>query len=319
MVTLNPSVTLLVGSQAYLKEKALQEIKKAILKDSGEALDYKIFNGGEARTREILDYASTVPFSAPKRLIVIKDFEDLPEEDISRLLTQLTAKPPDTAHIAIDVKDDSIIRKYPALSKIARIVRFDAFTDSKLSSWIRSLVSSGGKTIEEKALRRLKELKAGDLASLAQEIDKLISFVGESNGIDIADVEDLVGKSMAPYAFDLAKAIGGRDPARALEIVSELIASGKKTYEIIGLICWHFRRILRAKLLTSEGASDADIADILGVRKYSGEFLEQARVFDIARIRAKMETLLAADLDMKRSFADPITSFEAALIKLCLA
>ena len=302
MVTSRPSVILFIGTQTYLKDKALRELKKEILKDAREELDYKVFSGGETEgLREILDYASTLPFSASKRLIVIKDLEKFPEEDRARLVTHITTKLPDSSAIAIDAKDDSVLKKYPTLNRIAKVVRLDAMTDSGLSSWIRSLISSGGKTIEEKALRRLKELKGGDLASLAQEIDKLISFVGESNGIDIADVEDLVGKSMAPYAFDLAKAISERNPAKALEIAAELTASGKKLYEIVGLICWHFRRILEAKLLTSEGVRNPDIANALGVRRASyGEFFREVRSSDIAVIRAKMETLLKADLDMKR-------------------
>jgi len=319
MVNSQSSVTLFIGNEGHLKEKAIKELGLSVLGEAlAKELDYKIFYGGETGTKEILDYVTTFPFSAPRRFVVIKDFEGFSEEDKSRLIEYIK-NPSKTACLALDIKNNSILKDHPSIEEFVSIVTCDGLKGVGLSAWIRKNVSSSGKDIEDGAMEILEEMHGGNLASLTQEIDKLVSYVGQRQHIKINDVIDVVDKSIITSTFDLVWAIGQRDMAKSLQLANDLMSAGKKTHEIIGMLSWHFKRLVRARLLQAKGETNYSIVNILGIRKdKTKDFFRQMKSFDIGAVRQKMDLLLEADLDTKRSRLDPALTLEFIIMRLCL-
>jgi len=319
MVNSEFPVFLFIGNDSYLKEKAIEDLVSSLLDRSSRQLDYKIFYGGEAEAREILDYVTTFPFLAAKRLAVVKELEKLPPEFKTPLIAYVK-KPLKSTCLILESKDSSILDEYGELSKYANVNRFDGLNDSESLSWIRKFLASRDKKIENDAALLLKEMRGHDLLSLAQELEKLIAFIGNRDCIKVNDVEEVVGRSLIASAFDLTDAIGKKDIEEALRIVSDLISAGKKHYEIIGLLSWHVKRLLRAKMLQAKGQTDSHIVNFLRLsRRYSDQFFKQLRFIQIPQMRSGMAVLLEADMDIKRTKFDPTLILEFAIIKLCLS
>jgi len=77
--------------------------------------------------------------------------------------------------------------------------------------------------------------------------------------------------------------------------------------------------VLRALVLKREGRSDHDIAREIKMRRDEVDiFFKQLGAFSIDGVKSKMEALLAADLDIKRTRYDPGLVLEFAIIRLCL-
>ncbi|MFH0763683.1 MAG: DNA polymerase III subunit delta [Candidatus Omnitrophota bacterium] len=322
MVSPRPSVHLFVGDNEYLKEKAIADLKSAILKDSsGNDLDYKVFRGGEADFREVLDSVATIPFLSAKKLVVIKNIEDLDDPDLGRLIACIK-KSLKTTVVVLDAKSDSVVSVYGELAGLASIKRFDGMTDAEFHGWVKKFVqvkTASGKKIEDDAVSQLKDLHGNNLTALSGEIEKLIAFTGERSLITLADVEKIAARSAFSSAFDLTRAIENNNPDFALSIASDLTAAGRKHHEIIGLLCWHLRRILRAKTLQAKGEPDSRVANILKIgRRYQDNFFKQANAIGIKEAREKLKILLEADLDIKRSRLDPTLILEFVIMKLCL-
>ncbi len=319
MVEPKLSVFLFIGEDNYLREKAIKDLNSSLLNGSSRELDYKIFYGEEASAREILGIATTAPFLASKRLIVIKNFEKLPKEDVLRIITYLR-KPSESTCLVLETKDDFVLKEYDSIARYVNIKRFNTPIGQELSSWIRQFVTSNGKSIEEDAVKDLKELQGQNLSILAQELEKLITFIGERDRIKLDDVEALVGGSLTLSAFELTWAIEKTRIDDAIRIVSDLLLIGKKHYEIIGLLCWHFNRILKAKMLERRGESRLSIANSLKIyKRYSEDFFKQLDSTEIAQVRSKMKILLDADLDIKRTKFNPALILEFTIIRLCLS
>jgi DNA polymerase III subunit delta len=205
------------------------------------------------------------------------------------------------------------------LSKHIKVLKFSDLDDKELSRWITKYITSKGKSIEEEALDILKELQGRDLLNLSQELEKLITFCGGRKNITRNDVELLVGKSVLASAFDIADSVSAKDTARAIGIVYDLMSAGKKPYEIIGLLCWHFKRILKAKALLSKGSTEFSAGQLLRIpRRNAKEFFAQVRSFSSDQIEAKMQVLLETDLSIKRPRYSPSLIMEFAVIRLCL-
>lgn len=310
------SAFLFIGEDGYLKEKAIEDLTSSLLDSSSRQLDYKMFYGAETDARAILDYAATIPFLAPKRVAVVKDVEKLDKEDVSKLIAYLK-NPSKSTCLVLESKDDSVLKDFSETG--VKIQRFDDLEGYELLSWIRQFVASRGKSISEDAARELKELQGSNLSAMARELDKLMAFTGDRHEIETGDVEGLVGKSLIISAFDLTRAIESNRIDDAIRIVSDLMLGGKRPGEIIGLLCWHFSRILRAKVLLSRGESVSRISNILRVgSRYSDNFFQQVKRFTDSEIKSKIRGLLEADLDIKRTKFDPALILEFVIIRLCL-
>ena len=320
MVNPGPAVFLFVGSDSYSKEEAIKRLKLSVLDSSSRELDYKVFDGADAEACDILDYISTIPFLASKRLVVIKNFEKLPPEDNARLIAYIK-NPAKSTCLILDAEGDSVIKEYPQISRHVILKRFGGLTDSQFQSWAKEILSSMGeaKEIAPDAVKTLKELYGDDLGSISQELQKLSSFVGERRRIDVSDVEEIAGRNLNASAFDLTDAIGANDLKKALSIISELIMLGKKHYEIVGLLCWQMKRLFKGRMLMERGVAEAQIANMLKIgRRYQDAFFGSLKASSLAQIELKMSVLLETDLDIKKSRFDPALALEFAVIKLCL-
>lgn len=318
MVSARSSVFIFIGSDTYLKDNAAREISSAVLEKSSRELDLKLFCGPQSNAREILEYASTIPFLASRRLVIVKEFEKLSGDDRKRII-ECAKNPAKTTCLILDSKDESILEEFGKIPQHVSVRTFAALKGQDLVSWIRQFCSSRGKKIENEAIEFLKESGTENLSQLSQELDKIIAFSGTRDTITALDVEEVSGRALVASAFDLTDAIGTGRADDALRVVNELLTLGKKHYEVIGLLSWHVKRLLKAKTLRLKGATDAYIANALRInRKYFHKFFEQAKRLRMETIRSQMRILLEADLDIKRSSLDAVLVLECAIIRLCL-
>ncbi len=319
MVRLHQAVFLFIGSDSYSKERAVESLGADYSNGAPKDLEYKVFHGSNANPSDILDHIKTAPLFSEKRLIFIRGAGQINSEGIELLTGGLKDIPQSTC-LVFDFEDDSILKKYPALAKEASIKMFGELKGQGLISWVTDLVASrSGKTIEDEAIRLLEELKGALPIDLVGELEKLMAFTGERKAIKASDVEEVVGRSVSSSAFDLSWEIGRKDASGALSIVSDLLGSGKRPHEIVGILSWHLKRVLRALVLKREGRSDHDIAREIKMRRDEVDiFFKQLGAFSIDGVKSKMEALLAADLDIKRTRYDPGLVLEFAIIRLCL-
>lgn len=320
MVNTKPAVFLFTGSDEYSKDKAIRDLRESLLDNSSAELDYKVFNGAETSAREILEYVMTIPFLAKKRFAVLKDFEELDDEDRDRI-AKYALEPSGSACLVIETNDDSVTRKYPSLVKQASVTRFSPPAFTQFQTWIKDRLSSWGikKNITMDAAKALFELCGSDLNLAEQELGKLASFSSSRGELTLADIGEVAGRDLNASAFDLTDAIDKADVRQSLSIISDLMRSGKKHYEVIGLLCWHMKRILKAKTMLLKGSSESAVAGAVKINSYYSErFFGQLKKFDIAQIKTRMKVLLEADLEIKRAKYDPLLALEFCVIKLCL-
>ena len=317
-VNTDPSVYLLVGTERYLKEKAINDLRSSLLDSSSGELDYKVLHGQDTSAQEILALVSTIPFFSSKRLVVIKEFEKMSRDDTACLINYIK-NPNQHTCLIVDIDDSAFLKDEPSLAGYAKVLNFSSPTDTEISSWISKFVSSKGKVIEEDAAGILKELQGADMLNLSQELDKLITYTGVRKKITVSDVENLVGKSVIASAFEIARAAAEMDASKAVSIACELLSSGKRPHEIIGLLAWHFKTLLKIKTFISEGRTEYYITqDLRMSRRNAQGFFTQSALYSYKDLGLKLGTLLEADLGIKRSRYSPSLILEFAIIRLCL-
>lgn len=317
MVNSKKTVFLFVGDDDYSKVKAIDDLASSFFDGPAPELDYKVFYGDESTASDILSLTSTIPFLSKKRMVVIRDFESLAKEDKKSIFSYMK-NPSQSSYLVIESGNAALLKEQTVL-EYANVKRFDKPKETEITSFISKMLSSSGKKIDEDALSILKETQGNDTAYLKNELDKLVSFVGEKKSICREDVEEVVGKSLVSSAFDITWAIGRKDAKNALKIAYELVSNGKRHHEIIGILGWHLKRLLEASALYAEGKSDSYIAGVINIaRRDYDKFFKQVRLFKTDDIKLKLRHLLDADLSIKRTKFDPGTILELAIIRLCL-
>ncbi len=314
------NIYLFVGEEGHLKEKEISALKGSVLDKNTIELNYIVFDGNDASAKDILSWLATMPFLSPRRLAVVRRAERLSEAD-KALIADYASKPKGTGCLILDSKDASFPPALFAQNKHLEVIRFDKIPLFKMSGWIRGIVRSHGKSIDDEALELVKELlgQKGH-GVLEKEIEKLASFTGARKEINAGDVEEIVGRDLVRTTFDITDAIGARDTEKALGILRHIEASSSPRYgDIISLISWQLKTLLKSRLLLDRGRSLSEVAVSLKVpHRLKSSYMDQVKRHNSGEFYSKLEMLLNADLDIKRGRMEPKASLEAAIVRLCL-
>jgi len=303
------------GPEDYLKEEAIRKIKASII---NPALNYDILYGPDTDAGTILDRALTLPFGAPKRLVVVKDADGLGSSGMEGLSKYLEDPSPSTCLIFIISKVDKRKKFHTQLEKIGESVVFWPLRDEQVTSWISERVKARGKGITHQAAVTLQELVGNNLKDLAGEVDKLLIYIGDREEIGLEDVEDLV-PDIKPHAiFDLISAVGRKEAYQALKLLSRLIQEGVEPTKILAMIAKRFREIFQIKSMLAKKVSFSQIAQNLGIREvFLRDIIREAGNFSMEGASRVFEGLLQADLDIKSSIKSPQLVLELLILGFC--
>ena len=77
--------------------------------------------------------------------------------------------------------------------------------------------------LDTDAARELVDSLGGDMMMVANELEKLVLFVGEKKRITLGDVETMVLAAKQRSFYELTDAISARDRARALAVLDAIL------------------------------------------------------------------------------------------------
>jgi DNA polymerase-3 subunit delta len=244
------------------------------------------------------------------------------------------------------------------ITKIGKVISFGRFRQSRYVNRdpMYQMVVAGlreyKKTIAPDAFIELQKKTGNDMRQTFDELDKLVTFVGEKQRIEKGDVEELVTRTSFDSIFDLTNAISQRSLPLALANLKSVMEKGdhpdvkKRILGIHAMLTRHIRLLLQAKLLLENGdlkpemarmSSDAfqrsaykklppTLADklpdskklnILKQHPYALHItLRQAGNFTIQELVNAMGRLLEADIQLKTGRLTPELVVEMLVIDL---
>jgi len=181
-----------------------------------------------------------------------------------------------------------------------------------------------------------------DLRIINQELDKLITFVGDRGAIERRDVEEVVGLSKEEAIYEIMNAVGEKNAARCLSLFRRLVDQEIHVMAIQSLLVRKVRQLLWAKGFDYKHNYSSRTArpeltfsffqqnlykkfdDI--DRKVLGamapwaiyKLLQDAVRFSVNELALSMEWLLEADIKLKSGILAPEQLLETILVQMCL-
>lgn len=165
---------------------------------------------------------------------------------------------------------------------------------------IKQIANMSNKNISEETIKLLYDYTLGDLAKITVELNKLISYVGDKDSIEISDIKELVTPSLEYQVFELTDALAKKKSIRVYQIISDMKAKKDEFRTLPAIIFSHFRRLFMVAL--NQDKNRMELSKLLGVKEYAVKMsMQQAGLFSKSQLKKINELLSQVDFDLKQS------------------
>lgn len=326
------------GEETFLAFEFSRSLKETLIPAEVQDLNLERFDLEESSWAEVIDLARTIPFFLSPWRIVVVEISKGRKESVSleeqKILKGYFSSPSLKTVLVIIFsgklnKNSSLHRFFSGLpSSTALVKELRPLRERALYAWMDKRFLSQGKRVTSEASMRLEELTGRDLRRVNNEVEKLVTFVGEKEVVDLDDVNQVSGWIKTFHDWEIADSLVKADVRQSLIVLNSLFKEGTKPEYILGSIGKFFRDIFLAKILLREKNVDKkevfrelkpQIHEKLGkfyLDKFKEFFslVEKFSMQDLNHILAELEEV---DLKIKTTPLSTQTLLESFIFDYC--
>ena len=306
-------IVVCVGTETWLREEAVREVRATCVAPGAEAFDLTIHDAQDVSAEAILEAAQTAPLMSPRRLVVVRGLLETTGEALD-WLTRYAQRPMATTCLILGVATLPASVQ-AALRGVAQEVSCAPLKGGALAAWVRQRMQRlYQKTLAPDAAQAVVARAGQDLAVLAQLLDQLALYVDARPQVTVRDVTDLVGWTAEARVFAVIDGAIRRDRAGALRVARRLVDDGVAPEELLGALGKHLRRVWQALWQIERGTAPPAAAQAVGVPWHAqAPFLALLRQTSRAHVTEALEALLEVDRQLKTGGLPP-----SAVIEPCV-
>lgn len=298
--------------EPLLAQEAIQCAVDRFVEPSLRDLAYSVFYADEADPRDIAGTANTVPFLSEKRLVVVQRAEAYLSEKAVRPLLDYLENPADTTLLLFVANQiDRRSKFYKFFDNADAVVECAELRKGEISTWAKDKIVGLGKSISPEALEKLIERSGTRLSDVYNSIQLVCAYVGESENIQLSDVESVCSSVRDEEIWALTDAIAASDTSRALRVLHEILDAGTHEMQILGSINW---------LLESAYAVAAGNTSSRKLQGYAAEKVRPlARKIPLKKFPAAFSLCMETDLILRTTGTNKTLAYlalELLIVKL---
>lgn len=309
-------IIFLYGQDSYRIHQKLQEIVSGYKTKNPSGLSMAKIDFAENDLTDFYNAFISESLIPEKKLIILKNvFKADPDRLLEFLKSQKMAAADDVILVAIspdaakkgkgsglpEAKLFEYLIKKPNLSSA-----FEPLKQYEIKNWARRALEASGLAIAGDALDLLVLNCGDDLWKMDSEIKKLTCY--KSKGvITRAEIEEMIVPGAEYNAFNLTDALAKKDKKRAVEALARSLQNGEEPVEILGLLAWQIRNLLRFKADPSK----------ISLHPYVLQKTEAgAKLFSSAELAAMLKKISELDLALKTSDINEKTALSLFISEL---
>lgn len=310
---MSKSIHLFYGEEDFLIEEKVNALKSKIANPS---LNVEVLDGENLSLEVFSSALCTQPLLGGEKLIIVRDSK-VNSENQGEIISVLENLPPGVKVIFWAASVDRRSKFFRWVDEQGEVTEFKTFAPwetQELINWIKRRVSAGGRRMSEAGARRLIEISGNNLRVLANEADKLITYIGEREEIREEDVQRLASPGEIS-AFALLDALREKNLKKSLSLFQVLLKNREDLFQLIGLLAMQYRLMLQIKSLKERDPNS--IARATGGSPYFiRKCLENINHFTLDGLKRSLESLLETSLKLKTGEQQAVV-FELLLTSLC--
>ncbi len=306
------------------------------------------YSGGEVDLATITATCNTLPFLSDQRLVVVvglpkrrrgedgAETKRIPENSskpkkgkkgsknraetragFEKSLAEYIPQLPETTVLIIlaDEELPSSSSLLKAAEEHGKVIQCTLPKGPAVENWINKRASSLGVKITSDAVTLLANFIGNELRMLANELEKLATYVGPGATITAEDVSLLSTQVQEARIFDLTDALAQRNRKQALSILHDLLSDGEPPLKLISTITSQVRTLMLVKELAGEGLRISQIVSATGMAPFVAEkALRQIGKFSPAQLEKSYHELLTTDAALKRSRLTPDMALDLLVV-----
>jgi len=212
-------IYLLQGEEPFFIDQISNYIEKNVLTEAEKGFNQTIFYGKDSEPQNIAESALRFPMMADKQVIIVKEAQTLRKiED----LDNYAEKPMASTLLVLNYKYktlDARTKLAKAIKKNGVILTTKKIYENQIPAWIEKYLKKRDFTIAPQAAQILTAYLGNDLGKVANELNKLVIAVKDTNKITPEHIEKNIGLSKDYNLFELQDALGSRNIFKANQII----------------------------------------------------------------------------------------------------
>lgn len=286
-------------------------------------LNVTVLNGAQASEAQLHTAASSMPFLAPKRVVIIHNplarlAAKAAQEQFLSFLNSLPATTVLVLVIDDYFKNAKLKGGWQAVWQVlgekhwlqkwahdagARVVvrTYQLPPKGEMTKWILAQAREAGGEFHPTAAAVLADYVGGETRIAHLEIHKLLTYVDFARPVQINDVEKLTPYGNPPNIFEMVDALASGNARQAQKVFHQLLETDEPPL-LFGMVVRQFRLLIQGRELLDEGG-DATQA-VKEIAEMNSKFvaekaLRQAGRFRLEELEAIYHRLLELDTAVK--------------------
>jgi DNA polymerase-3 subunit delta len=309
-----------VEEESFLKAKAMDLVRKSLMSQEQEPFNLSVFYGEETRSLTVLEALQTPPLGVPKRLVILRNFQNMLPVDKQKIVEYAEHPIADSILIIeLGKRLDLSSQIYARLHKVAATYFFyHPYSNADGIRFLQAEALSNKKKLHSKAAQQFVEMVGLDYQRLYTEFQKLFLYVEDKQQITEMDVQKCVAFSRDYKIYDLQGALARKSASESIDILENLIITGFSPVAIIIMLTQFFKTLWQVAILRAQRQqTDAQIKSALG-NPYNAQILIQyAQNFLLDNFPVIFNELLEADTLIKSTTVNPQIVLELMIYKIC--
>jgi len=310
------SIYLFHSTNDFLLNHKIEEKIKEFNVDPFNIIKYDLL---ENSSDDILEDLQTVSFFAEKKVIVIRNIDELEKEDefvVKSWVTYFEKPNPDVILIIAMqelLPETSLLGG--ALFKYAFIEKVKDMEKKDYPDFIKNMFKKYQYQISDDAVEALLERTNLDFNLINQEAEKLMLFAYDTKEINEKAVILLVSRNLEENIFELTNALLSKNQTKTIEIFYDLVARNEDPLRILTNIVGKVRELMHTKLLLDKGYRQDQIAEHFHIKSGRAYYLvKNAQGVNFAQLENHIKKLSKLDYEIKSGKIDKKLGLELYLL-----
>ena len=304
---------LFYGKERFLKNEAIAGLKAKLFRSPSEQdLNFQSYDAEEQGIGAVLDFLSTAPFLAAKRLAVLQHADALEAEETERLRAAMETLP-ESACLVLETEETNLKRN-PVIRQLAEKAEATACHtpfENDLPGWVETRARKMGLTLERSTATFLIGRVGPDLSALDSVLTELKLYIHPRTNVTVAEAAALSPSNPDEDIFKLAELLLDERKKEALKLVDGLYRSGSRAPEIVASLAGQLERYKKALGLLAAGRTSLEIGEEMRLpRMFQAAFIQRLKKTPRARLGLLQKALLECDESFKTGRAEERTSVE---------
>ncbi len=257
---LNIKAVLFYGSNEGLISEYMQKFAKTVSEDLQDPfaiaeLDWEEIKGDVGA---LISEYSAQSLMVGRRVVILKNGND----DLAKVLQGFIETSKSNSLLLIRGSENlnthsTLVSYFNGESFLAAMACYDDRGKDLVLS-IKQMLAENKLTYSQEAFELLCSMMSNDRKFNSNEIDKLVTYVGNSRHFEVDDVRKVIYDASASLVDDLCFSVFSGLKVQALKIVQYMLGEGIEEVKIIRSLSRHINMLLEAKSLVEQGLSATD-------------------------------------------------------------